>query len=463
MFGLPCSLCAVLLFALVIAASRGDARVVPPKARTRPQQARMVCEAAGAVYLQYPEAPSGTCRLFLTHQGLPRFADVYFPPDYSASSQLPLWLQLHGLYRVTWNQSASANSGLDHLKRAAEHAALTWGVVDGWLGQKAVHVYPDATQLPSTPDVTPGPQLWNSGYWQCPYSRTPTLCISETVDDLGFLEELTQQLISRLPATPTQVYAMGFSNGGMIITKMLCESAYFQKTLTAAALVSTVLGQQYMTDMCGKGLNNTTSNRPNVTIDSVTGANPDRSHQTIPEADKQFAVRQNRSAHTLTNTTDHFHEGRVTYLRGLRELHSSVRGPHTRNALTGIKVLPAATAAVVESTTSDVTGQNNMSVPGQSNTADAGSTPNISTLGVTDDIPTYQPDNPVSPQTDRVMGNDAGNTAQPVQVGPVGDGSSPLLQRTVPLIFIHGLDDTLFPLGQDTKSVAGDELHSTCE
>ena len=91
---------------------------------------------------------------------------MYFPPDYTGSSQLPLWLQLHGLYRVTWDQSSSANSGLDHLKRAAEHTALTWGVVDGWLRQKAVHVYPDATQLLSTSEMTPGPQLWNSGFWQ---------------------------------------------------------------------------------------------------------------------------------------------------------------------------------------------------------------------------------------------------------------------------------------------------------
>lgn len=48
------------------------------------------------------------------------------------------------------------------------------------------------------------------------------------------------------------MYALGFSNGGMILTTMLCKSEFFRSTLSAAALVSTVLKKDYLQTECSQ-------------------------------------------------------------------------------------------------------------------------------------------------------------------------------------------------------------------
>lgn len=149
------------------------------------------------------------CSAYWAHAaaGVQRFADVYFPAGYSARSQVPLWLQLHGLYKATAPPASKATSarvdqwqgGLDHIKRAAEHVAGSWGSVIGWLGKQAILVYPDST------GALPGFQIWNSGFWQCPYKWDPKLCVDGGVDDVGFLETVTQTLLAKLPSKPTEV------------------------------------------------------------------------------------------------------------------------------------------------------------------------------------------------------------------------------------------------------------------
>lgn len=47
-----------------------------------------------------------------------------------------------------------------------------------------------------------------------------------------------------------QFYAMGFSNGGMILQRMLCKSPYLQATLTGVALINTVLRKAYLETEC---------------------------------------------------------------------------------------------------------------------------------------------------------------------------------------------------------------------
>jgi poly(3-hydroxybutyrate) depolymerase len=47
-----------------------------------------------------------------------------------------------------------------------------------------------------------------------------------------------------------QVYALGFSNGGMILQTALCKSGYLRGTLTGVALVNTVLRKAYLDEEC---------------------------------------------------------------------------------------------------------------------------------------------------------------------------------------------------------------------
>jgi hypothetical protein len=46
------------------------------------------------------------------------------------------------------------------------------------------------------------------------------------------------------------VYALGFSNGGMILQTALCKSRYLRATLTGVALVNTVLRKAYLDEEC---------------------------------------------------------------------------------------------------------------------------------------------------------------------------------------------------------------------
>jgi poly(3-hydroxybutyrate) depolymerase len=47
-----------------------------------------------------------------------------------------------------------------------------------------------------------------------------------------------------------QVYALGFSNGGMILQTLLCKSPYLRSTLGGVALVNTVLRKAYLEEEC---------------------------------------------------------------------------------------------------------------------------------------------------------------------------------------------------------------------
>ncbi|WIA33956.1 hypothetical protein OEZ86_007051 [Tetradesmus obliquus] len=205
-----------------------------------------LCSTIGATYVTLPASPQPTCRLSVQHQGVERFADVYFPSDYSASSPAPLWLILHGLYNVkpAADGGPPPTGGLDHIKRAAEHVAGSMGINKGWLAKEAILVYPDSG------GKLPGFQMWNSGYWQCPYKSHPSHCMDSDTDDVGFLEALTKALQAKLPSKPNDVYALGFSNGGMILQTLLCKSPYLRSTLAGAALVNTVLREAYLDEEC---------------------------------------------------------------------------------------------------------------------------------------------------------------------------------------------------------------------
>jgi poly(3-hydroxybutyrate) depolymerase len=57
-----------------------------------------------------------------------------------------------------------------------------------------------------------------------------------------------------------QVYALGFSNGGMILQTLLCKSPYLRNTLGGAALVNTVLRKAYLDEACNDVLPPATTN-----------------------------------------------------------------------------------------------------------------------------------------------------------------------------------------------------------
>ena len=120
--------------------------------------------------------------LRLGHQGVERNAIVAGPAQ--AAGPSPLIIALHGIGGSGEN---FANSRL--FEALAEREGF-------------VTVYPTAIE-----------GQWNYGR---PLIRPMPMAGGETVDDVGFLRQLIDNLIERKIADPARIYVMGVSRGGMM-------------------------------------------------------------------------------------------------------------------------------------------------------------------------------------------------------------------------------------------------------
>jgi polyhydroxybutyrate depolymerase len=169
-----CAALLVLVVATLVTAS-GPARVAAAAAPTVPS-----CE---------PAAPPGVVDLTFHSGGLTRSARVYLPPGRAVGTPAPLLLALHG-------------SG----STAAGHEKLT-GLDSTAVAHGFVVAYPQGYRRNGT------------GYaWNVP--GTPGA--SPHVEDLNYLRELVDLLVSRYCLDPTRVYATGFSGGARMSSALAC-------------------------------------------------------------------------------------------------------------------------------------------------------------------------------------------------------------------------------------------------
>ena len=128
-------------------------------------------------------------RLALAHQGIERAAVLHQPPGASAGPR-PLVIALHG----------QGGNGADFRR---------WAGLDAVADREGfVAAYPDAID----------------GRWS--YGRPIILPMptvgAETVDDVGFLRRLIEDLVARKVADPTRVYVFGVSRGGLMAFTAAC-------------------------------------------------------------------------------------------------------------------------------------------------------------------------------------------------------------------------------------------------
>lgn len=132
----------------------------------------------------------------LTIDGLPRSYVLNLPPGYydDTTSDFPLVIGLHGT-------GGSANQ-FESDYRFTEFANES----------KFIAVYPEGIRS----NGILGLRTWNAGKC-CDYA------LERQVDDVKFIRELIDELVSFYNVDPKRVYVTGMSNGGMMAYRLACE------------------------------------------------------------------------------------------------------------------------------------------------------------------------------------------------------------------------------------------------
>ncbi|MBS1730461.1 MAG: alpha/beta fold hydrolase [Bacteroidetes bacterium] len=125
----------------------------------------------------------------LNVDGLERTYTLNLPPNYYESSGFSLVIALHG--------GGGSGTQFETQSQLTNKANASGFIV----------VYPDGTGLIRT---------WNAG--NCCGSS-----VTNHVDDIHFISELIDYLVSHYKINPKKVYATGHSNGGMFCYRLACE------------------------------------------------------------------------------------------------------------------------------------------------------------------------------------------------------------------------------------------------
>ena len=147
------------------------------------------------------------------HDGLERSYILDLPESYDGAKPLPLVLNFHGACMDAASQKAAMNMS----PLGNEHNFIV--------------VYPQGSSENGNEDCL----IWNSG----PY-LTET---KATVDDLGFVEALLDELSVHYAIDQERIYATGFSNGGFMSYAVGC---YLNDRIAAIAPVAGMMVDEAM-------------------------------------------------------------------------------------------------------------------------------------------------------------------------------------------------------------------------
>ncbi|MCL4215683.1 MAG: prolyl oligopeptidase family serine peptidase [Candidatus Hydrogenedentes bacterium] len=150
---------------------------------------------------------TGTSEHTLGVGELTRSYFVHIPPNLDPAVPSPLVLVLHG-------GASNARNGMKISGFEAKADA-----------EKFIAVFPSGTgglKLLRT---------WNAGTCCGPAS-------DNNVDDVGFIRMLIEHLKAQMNIDPQRIYVAGFSNGGMMVYRLLCE---MPEAFAAAAVLSGVI------------------------------------------------------------------------------------------------------------------------------------------------------------------------------------------------------------------------------
>ena len=124
--------------------------------------------------------------------GVTREFILYIPNSYNSTDTVPLMLNFHG-----WTMSASDQMNVSDMRALAE-------------SEKFILVYPQGTKFKNW---FYGSTHWNVGSWTT----------GSTSDDIGFVDELIDQMSINYNIDLERIYACGYSNGGFFSHELACN------------------------------------------------------------------------------------------------------------------------------------------------------------------------------------------------------------------------------------------------
>ena len=144
----------------------------------------------------------GDYRFAIQHAGLTRTYRVHVPPRYTPTEPTPLLVALHGggIERV-------GDDGFDSLARASDF-------------QNFIAVYPDA-YVGSNKKAS-----WNAGNC-CGEAR------DRKINDVGFIEQVVNNVFSQASIDRQRIYAAGMSDGGMMAYRLACELPFVFRAIAS--------------------------------------------------------------------------------------------------------------------------------------------------------------------------------------------------------------------------------------
>lgn len=174
-------------------------KTVKPAARAAAQP---VAAARPSTDVQSRITKPGDYRFAIQHAGLTRTYRVHVPPRYTPTEPTPLLVALHGggIERV-------GDDGFDSLARASDF-------------QNFIAVYPDAYVGRNKK------ASWNAGNC-CGEAR------DRKVNDVGFIEQVVNNVFSQASIDRQRIYAAGMSDGGMMAYRLACELPFVFRAIAS--------------------------------------------------------------------------------------------------------------------------------------------------------------------------------------------------------------------------------------
>lgn len=139
----------------------------------------------------------------LTHDGIERSYRVRLPKNYDKNQRYPVVFAFHGL--GDQGKHLEFYSGLSNLAQE----------------QSFIAIYPEGIK-----------QSWNGGIC-CDYAE------EHNIDDVGFVKSLLASLHEQYSIDDDKIYATGFSNGGVLVARLIQE---LPDTFAGAAMVMSSFG-----------------------------------------------------------------------------------------------------------------------------------------------------------------------------------------------------------------------------
>mgnify|MGYP001158280005 FL=1 len=152
------------------------------------------CEKNEGITTDTLPVQTGLFNSVVSHDGLSRQFIMYVPINYNSDIEYPLMINFHG-----FGGTASDFVETADMRSLAEN-------------ENFIIVYPQGTLLGGFPH-------WNSS--------APSSDNKSSVDDIGFVEKMIENISSTYSINEKRVYAAGYSNGGFLSYYLACNSKKF--------------------------------------------------------------------------------------------------------------------------------------------------------------------------------------------------------------------------------------------